>query len=241
MTSNVSFPLAFLAGVFSFLSPCVLPLVPSYVSFITGISFEDLKEGTDRKKIRFLTITNSLAFIAGFSLIFVALGASSSAVGKFLFDYQDWIRIGGGILVIIFGFFVSGLIRLDFLTKEMKFHVSGKPVGYIGSFFVGMTFAAAWTPCIGPILGTILLYASTQGSAAYGFKLLAVYSLGLAVPFFISSLMFNSFLSYSGRIRKYMRYIMIANGALLIIFGLLMLTNNIRQLTGLFPDLGIKF
>lgn len=241
MTSNVSFPLAFLAGVLSFLSPCVLPLVPSYVSFITGISFEDLKEGTDRKKIRFLTITNSLAFIAGFSLIFVALGASSSAVGRFLFDYQDWIRIGGGILVIIFGLFISGLIRLDFLSREMKFHVSGKPVGYIGTFFIGMTFAAAWTPCIGPILGTILLYASTQGSAAYGFKLLAVYSLGLAVPFFLSSLMFNSFLSYSGRIRKYMRYIMAANGALLIIFGLLMLTNNIRQLTGLFPDLGIKF
>ncbi len=241
MTGNVSFPLAFLAGVLSFLSPCVLPLVPSYVSFITGISFEDLKEGTDRKKIRFLTVTNSLAFIAGFSLIFVALGASSSAVGRFLFDYQDWIRIGGGILVIIFGFFISGLIRLDFLSREMKFHVSGKPVGYIGTFFIGMTFAAAWTPCIGPILGTILLYASTQGSAAYGFKLLAVYSLGLAVPFFLSSLMFNSFLSYSGRIRKYMRYIMIANGALLIVFGLLMLTNNIRQLTGLFPDLGIKF
>lgn len=241
MTSNVSFSLAFLAGVFSFLSPCVLPLVPSYVSFITGISFEDLKEGTDRKKIRFLTITNSLAFISGFSLVFVALGASSSAVGRFLFDYQDWIRIGGGILVIIFGFFISGLIRLDFLSREMKFHVGGKPVGYIGSFFVGMTFAAAWTPCIGPILGTILLYASTQGSAVYGFKLLAVYSLGLAVPFFLSSLMFNSFLSYSGRIRKYMRYIMMANGALLIVFGLLMLTNNIRQLTAYFPDLGIKF
>jgi cytochrome c-type biogenesis protein len=241
MTNTISFPLAFLAGVLSFLSPCVLPLVPSYVSFITGISFEDLKEGTDRKQIRFLTVTNSLAFIAGFSSIFIALGASSSAVGRFLFDYQDWIRIGGGILVIIFGFFVSGLIRLDFLTREMKFHVSGKPVGYIGSFFVGMTFAAAWTPCIGPILGTILLYASTQGSASYGFKLLAVYSLGLAVPFFLSSLMFNSFLSYSNRIRKYMRIIMLTSGALLIVFGILMLTNNVRLLTSLFPDLGIKF
>lgn len=241
MTNNISFPLAFLAGVLSFLSPCVLPLVPSYVSFITGISFEDLKGGADRRKIRYLTITNSLAFIAGFSTIFIALGASSSAVGQFLFDYQDWIRIGGGVLVIIFGFFVSGIIRLDFLTRDVKFHVSGKPVGYIGSFFVGMTFAAAWTPCIGPILGTILLYASTQGSAAYGLKLLAVYSLGLAVPFFLSSLMFNSFLSYSGRIKKYMRFIMIASGGLLIVFGILMLTNNVRMLTGLFPDLGIKF
>lgn len=237
---DVSFPLAFLAGLLSFLSPCVLPLVPSYVSFITGISFEDLKEGADRKKIRFLTITNSLAFISGFSLIFVALGASSSVIGKFLFEYQDWIRIIGGVLVIFFGLFVSGFVRLDFLTRERKFQLTGRPAGYLGSFLVGMTFAAAWTPCIGPILGTILVYAGSQGSTAFGFQLLSVYSLGLAVPFFLSSLMFNSFLSYSGRIRKYMRVIMLASGLLLIVFGLLLLTNNVRQLTALFPDLGIK-
>lgn len=238
---DVSFPLAFLAGIFSFLSPCVLPLVPSYVSFITGISFEDLKEGTDRKKIRFLTITNSLAFICGFSLIFIALGASSSVVGQFFFNYQDWIRIIGGVLVIFFGLFVSGIIKMDFLTRERKFHVSGKPAGYVGSFLVGMTFAAAWTPCIGPILGTILLYASSHGSAAYGFKLLSVYSLGLALPFFLSSLMFNTFLSYSAKIRKYMRVVMLSSGALLIVFGVLLLTNNVRQLTSLIPDIGINF
>lgn len=238
---DVSFPLAFLAGVLSFLSPCVLPLVPSYVSFITGISFEDLREGEDRKKIRRLTITNSLAFICGFSLIFIALGASSSAVGQFFFNYQDWIRIIGGVLVIFFGLFVSGIFKMDFLTRERKFHVSGKPAGYIGSFLVGMTFAAAWTPCIGPILGTILLYASSRGSAAYGFKLLSVYSFGLALPFFLSSLMFNTFLSYSAKIRKYMKVVMLSSGALLIVFGVLLLTNNVRQLTSLFPDIGINF
>ncbi len=238
---DVSFSLAFLAGVLSFLSPCVLPLVPSYVSFITGVSFDDLTQGADRRRIRFLTVTNSLTFIAGFSVVFVALGASSSAVGQFFYAYQDWIRIIGGVLVIFFGLFVSGLIRLDFLTRERKFHLSGKPAGYLGTFFVGMTFAAAWTPCIGPILGTILLYASSKGSAVYGFNLLAVYSLGLAVPFFLSSLMFNSFLSYSAKIRKYMRVIMIASGGLLIVFGILLLTNNVRQLTSLFPDLGINF
>jgi cytochrome c-type biogenesis protein len=238
---DVSFSLSFLAGLLSFLSPCVLPLVPSYISFITGVSFEDLKSSADRKRIRFLTITNSLSFIAGFSLIFVALGASSSVVGKFLFEYQDWIRIIGGVVVIFFGLFVSGVLKLDFLTRERKFHLSGKPAGYVGTFFVGMTFAAAWTPCIGPILGTILVYASSKGSAIYGFKLLAVYSLGLAVPFFLSSLMFNSFLSYSGKIRKYMRVIMIISGLLLIIFGILLLTNNVRQLTSFFPDIGINF
>lgn len=238
--NDVSFPLAFLAGVLSFLSPCVLPLVPSYVSFITGVSFEDLKEGTESRRIRFLTATNSIAFILGFSTIFIALGASSSAVGKFFIDYKDWIRNIGGVLVIIFGLFISGVIKLDFLTRERKFHMSGKPAGYIGSFLVGMTFAAAWTPCIGPILGTILVYASSKGSASYGMRLLAVYSLGLAIPFFLSSLAFNSFLGYSAKIRKYMKVVMALSGLLLIAFGVLLLTNNLRILSSLFPDFGIK-
>lgn len=238
---DVSFTLSFAAGVLSFLSPCVLPLVPSYVSFITGISFEDLKTGLDRKRIRFLTITNSLAFIFGFSVVFMALGASSSAIGSFLFKYQNWIRITGGILVIIFGLFVAGFLRIDFLSRERKMHLSGKPAGYIGTFLIGMTFAAGWTPCIGPILGTILLYASSKASAFYGFKLLAVYSLGLALPFFISSLAFNSFLSYSRRINRFMRVIMIASGVLLIAFGLMLLTNRVKELSGLLPSFGINF
>lgn len=238
---DVSFPLAFLAGLLSFLSPCVLPLFPSYVSFITGISFEDLTGGMDKKRIRYLTITNSLSFIAGFSTVFMALGASSSAIGRFLFEYQEWVRIIGGILIIVFGLFVAGFLKMDFLMRERKMHLSGKPMGYVGTFLVGMTFAAGWTPCIGPILGTILLYASTQDSALSGIKLLAAYSLGLALPFFISSLAINSFLSYSRRLMKYMRGIMIASGLLLILFGILLLTNRVRELTSLMPDFGIKF
>ena len=238
---DVSFPLAFLAGVLSFLSPCVLPLLPSYVSFITGISFEDLTEGVDRKRIRYLTITNSLSFIFGFSVVFMGLGASSSVVGRFMFEYQEWIRIVGGIFVIIFGLFVAGFLKLDFLMRDKKLHLSGKPAGYLGTFIVGMTFAAGWTPCIGPILGTILLYASSKASASYGMKLLAVYSLGLALPFFISSLAMNSFLSYSRKLLKHMRVIMIVSGLLLIVFGIMLLTNHIRDLSGLLPNFGIKF
>ena len=239
--NDVSFPLAFMAGVLSFLSPCVLPLVPSYVSFITGMSFEDLTGSTDRKRVRNLTITNSLVFIAGFSAVFIALGASSSVAGQILFRYQEWLRIIGGILIIIFGLFIAGFLKLDFLMRERKVHLGGKPAGYIGTFAIGMTFAAGWTPCIGPILGSILLFASAKGSAVYGIKLLSVYSLGLAVPFFISSLAINSFLSYSKKFQKYMRVIMIISGILLIAFGVIMLTNRLKDIAGLFPDFGIKF
>lgn len=238
---DISFPFAFLAGVLSFLSPCVLPLLPSYVSFITGISFEDLTGGVDRKRIRYLTITNSLAFISGFSAVFIALGISSSAIGRFLFEYLDLIRIIGGILVIIFGLFIAGFLKLNFLMRDKKIHLAGKPAGYVGTFIIGMTFAAGWSPCIGPILGTILLYASSKGSAGYGLKLLTVYSLGLASPFFVSALAINSFLSYSKKFVRYMRVIMITSGLLLVVFGIMLLTDRIRYLTGFLPDFGIKF
>lgn len=239
--NDISFTLAFLAGILSFLSPCVLPLLPSYVSFITGMSFEDLTGSADRKRVRNLTITNSLVFIAGFSAVFIALGASSSVAGQILFRYQEWLRIIGGILIIIFGLFIAGFLKLDFLMRERKVHLAGKPAGYIGTFAIGMTFAAGWTPCIGPILGSILLYAGAKGSAVYGIKLLSVYSLGLAVPFFISSLAINSFLSYSKRLQRYMRIIMIISGVLMIAFGVLLLTNRLKDIVGLFPDFGIKF
>ncbi|MCX5717387.1 MAG: sulfite exporter TauE/SafE family protein, partial [Nitrospirae bacterium] len=195
----------------------------------------------DRKRVRNLTITNSLVFIAGFSAVFIALGASSSVAGQILFRYQEWIRVIGGILIIIFGLFMAGFLKLDFLMRERKVHLSGKPAGYIGTFAIGMTFAAGWTPCIGPILVSILLYAGAKGSAVYGIKLLSVYSLGLAVPFFFSSLAINSFLSYSKKLQKHMRIIIIISGILLIAFGVIMLTNRLKDISGLFTDFGIKF
>lgn len=235
--NDVSFPLAFLAGILSFLSPCVLPLVPAYVSFITGLSLDELKSAPRLSK----TLGSTIAFVAGFSTIFVSLGASSSYIGGFLIEYQDYLRIAGGILTIIFGLFIAGFFRLDFLMREKRFHIGKGPAGYAGAFFIGMSFAAGWTPCIGPILGSILIYASSQASAAYGFKLLSVYSLGLAVPFILAALAINAFLSYTKKIHRFMRVIMIISGLILIIFGVMLLTNRIGQLAGLFPDFGIKF
>ncbi len=234
---DISFPLAFLAGVLSFLSPCVLPLVPAYVSFITGLSLDELKAAPRLSK----TMGSTIAFVLGFSTIFVSLGASSSLIGSFLIKYQDYLRIIGGILTIIFGLFIAGIVKLDFLMRERRFHIDKGPAGYVGAFLIGMSFAAGWTPCIGPILGTILIYASSQASATYGLKLLSVYSLGLAVPFILATLAINVFLGYTRKIHRFMKGIMLVSGLILIIFGIMLLTNRIGQLSGLFPDLGIKF
>lgn len=234
---DMSFTLAFFAGVMSFLSPCVLPLVPAYVSFITGLSLDELKSSPKLSR----TMGNTFAFVFGFSTIFISLGASSSFIGGLFIKYQEYFRIGGGILTIIFGLFIAGFLKLDFLMRERRFHLEKGPAGYVGAFFIGMSFAAGWTPCIGPILGTILIYASSQASAVYGLKLLSVYSLGLAVPFILSTLAINLFLSHVKKIHKFMKAIMIVSGLILIGFGIMLLTNKMGQLSALFPDLGIKF
>lgn len=234
--NDVSFPLAFLAGVLSFLSPCVLPLVPAYVSLISGLSFEEL-----RYKKRFTRgLGSTIAFVLGFSTIFMAMGASSSLLGSLFLEYQDYIRIGGGILVIIFGLFIAGFIRIDFLMKEKRFDSSRHSAGYAGSFLIGMGFAAGWTPCIGPILGTILIYAGSHASASYGIALLAVYSLGLAVPFFLSTLAINMFLPLIKRMQTAMRVLTIISGLVLIAFGIILLSNSLGWFAGFFPDMGIK-
>jgi len=237
--NEVSYSLAFLAGLVSFISPCVLPLIPSYVSYITGVSFEDLTAMKNKRKIRLLTLAHSLFFVTGFSLVFISLGASSSAVGSLLYNYQDTIRITGGVVIIIFGLFISGILNINFLSREKKFQFGNKPAGYFGTSFVGMAFAAGWTPCIGPILGSILMYAGAQGSVSYGVKLLSLYSLGLAIPFVLSALGINMFLGYSKRLLKYMKVIKIISGLLLIAFGILLLANKVSELSNLFPDFGI--
>lgn len=242
---NVGYIGAFLGGVLSFLSPCVLPLIPSYLSFITGMSFEDFKSG-DQAMIRKLTFINSSAFIAGFSVVFIALGVFSSYMNYLLtrsfslMGYDITIYQIAGVVVIVFGLYIMGIFKLNILSRDKRVHLKSKPRGYLGSFLVGLTFGAGWTPCIGPILGSILLVAGSAGSVMYGFKLLSVYSLGLAIPFLATSLAINSFLSHFRAIHKYMKVIMVISGLLLIGFGLILVTESMHLLLSIAPDFGVK-
>jgi len=237
--SQIGYITAFLGGLLSFLSPCVLPLIPSYVSFITGISFSDFQSG-DKTRLRKLTLINSSIFVLGFSTVFILLGVFSSYVGRLLAVYYDHIRIIGGILIITMGLYVMGVLKLNFLASDKRVHLKSKPRGYFGTYIVGLTFGAGWTPCIGPILGSILLIASTTGSALQGFYLLLMYSLGLAVPFLATSLAINTFLSNFAAIQKYMKVIMVISGLLLISFGVIMLTDNLPILLSIAPDFGVE-
>ncbi len=237
--SHISIFVAFSAGFLSFVSPCVLPLVPSFVTYITGLTFEDITSAKEKTRVRYITTTNSLAFIGGFSFIFVLFGASATFIGEIFFAYQGIIQKIGGILIVLFGLYIMGIFKFNFLSSEKKFHIENKPAGFIGSFLVGMAFAAGWTPCVGPILGSILLYASTTGSVAKGMGLLAVYSLGLGLPFFISALAINTFIATFKVITRYMKWINLLSGAFLILVGIMIFTDSFTFITTWFQKHGI--
>ncbi len=226
--SNVGILIALTAGILSFLSPCVLPLVPSYLTFVTGMSLEDLQEGVDRRT----TLIHSLLFVAGFSLVFILLGASASFLGQFFKEYQVWIARVGGLVIIVLGLHLTGVLKLTPLLREKRMQLNDKPAGYLGTIGVGAAFAAGWTPCIGPVLGAILTYGFSQKTMWAGVGLLTVYSIGLAIPFLISALVLDWFLQAFKRFRKYMRLVEILSGGLIILLGLLLLTGSFTLLTG---------
>jgi cytochrome c-type biogenesis protein len=236
---DISLLIAFAAGLLSFVSPCVLPLVPSYVTYITGLTLEELTSQTERKRVRSVIVINSLLFIAGFSIVFVAFGASASLAGQLLVTYQDFIRKLGGLLIVVFGLYVMGVLKLKFLMTEKRVHLQTRPAGYVGSVLVGVAFAAGWTPCVGPILGTILVYASTSDSMLTGVKLLSSYSLGIALPLFVTALAVDSFLNYFKKIRAYMYAISVASGVFLVLIGVMLYTNSLTLLTSLLERNGI--
>lgn len=222
MSSSVGILVAFTAGVLSFLSPCVLPLVPSYLSFVTGMSLEDLQKGFDRRRV----LVHSGLFVAGFTLIFVLLGASASFLGGFLRYNSDWIARVGGAVIIVFGLHLMGVFRLAPLMRERRVHLSDKPVGYLGTLLVGVAFGAGWTPCIGPVLGAILTMAASQEQLMQGVSLLFVYSMGLAIPFVLAALALERFLAAFSRFRRLLPTFQFASGTLLVVLGLLLVTGS---------------
>jgi len=221
---SVGVAVAFSAGLFSFLSPCVLPLFPSYLSFITGMSVSDLTADLSpaaRRRVLF----HSLVFIAGFSLVFIALGATFSAAGQALVSYRSLIRQVGGALIILFGLYIAGVFRLGFLGRTVQWQIREKPAGYLGTFLVGATFAIGWTPCVGPILSAILTLASTTETVRTGVGLLAAYSAGLGVPFLLSALALGGFLRFFRRYRPFIPTVERASGIILVVVGVLVYTN----------------
>ncbi len=282
---SVSLGLAFLAGILSFVSPCVLPLFPSYLSYLTGLTYEEIKSGENQSGVRALILLNSIFFILGFSFIFVALGASFSLLGNLLFSYQDGIRITGGVLITMFGLYigdraldfrvqamltrqpalmgggVAGLMLLAGLygieselptlggvllavglyaaaalyfpamSQEKRFSMKSKPAGWAGSFLVGVTFAAGWTPCVGPILGSILLYAGTKETSTQGVILLSSYSAGLGLPFLLSGLGVGYFFRFYQSFRRYFRAVELGSSVMLLAVGLLLISNYLSVIS----------
>jgi len=219
--------IAFIAGIASFLSPCVLPLVPGYISLISGVSVDGLKEGTSSRRA---VIINSLAFNAGLSTIFLILGTTAGLVGAAITS-NPWVRIIGGVIIIAFGLQLIGLLRISTLYKDTRFFSQDKPRGILGSITLGMAFAAGWTPCIGPILGGIIGLAATSGGWKSGFVLSAFYSAGLAVPFLLTGLGINKFLGFYGKFRRHLHKVEVVSGIVLIIVGLLVMSGGGRSRT----------
>ena len=238
---DISIYMAFAAGLISFLSPCVLPLVPGYISFISGVSFEEIRaegeSGALPSKEKRKILNNSICFIVGFSIVFILLGASATWIGNFLTSKMSVLTRLAGLVIIFFGVYKMGLIRSKLFYKEARFDLKQKKFGYIGAVLIGAAFAFGWTPCIGPILAGILAYAGTLEKVNQGVFLLAVYSLGLGIPFLLTALGINRFWSFFSRIKKYLRVLEVGGGAIMVVLGLMIFTNKLILIPGLLPFL----
>ena len=227
MDGSISFAAAFAAGVLSFLSPCVLPIVPGYLGFITGMSLDELRGGTSRKAV----LVPAAFFVAGFTLIFVLLGASATLIGAVLNVYQDWIARIGGILIIVFGLHLLGVFRIAPLLRERRLQLANSPRGYAGAAVAGVAFGAGWTPCLGPVLAALMTYAANQ-TTIEGTALLGSYSLGLALPFLIAAGATGMFLNASRRLRGFIPIIEKVSGVILVLVGLLLVSGSFTMMSG---------
>lgn len=238
MTEPVSIGSAFLAGIISFLSPCVLPLVPAYLSFLAGVSLEEMRQapgGAVRRRV----LWSALFFVLGFSTVFVLLGASATLVGRWLAEHAFWLGRVAGVLLIVLGIHLTGVLKIPFLLYEKRFHMrAGRQLGLAGVYFIGAAFAFGWSPCVGPLLAGILAMAGARETVTQGMLLLGIYSLGLGLPFLLAALAVERFLLLMQRFRTYLRWIEVAAGVLLIAIGSVMLMGGMMRLSSFFSALG---
>ncbi len=236
MVNDVPIYMAFLAGLISFLSPCVLPLVPGYISFISGVSLEQLGEKGDNvqsvAREKATIILNSIFFVMGFSTVFVLLGASATLAGYFITANMSLLTKIAGLVIIFFGLFKMGLLRIFTFYREARFHPTDRKYGLIGAVLIGAAFAFGWTPCISPILGGILAYAGTMGRAAQGMALLFLYSLGLGIPFLLTAVGIGRFLGFFEKVKKHLRLIEVVSGVIMVILGLMIFLNKLILIPG---------
>ena len=231
--AEISYFYVVLAGLLSFLSPCVLPIVPGYLCFLAGTSLDKIASGEDASKERNVFYF-ALSFVFGFSTVFILLGASATLLSGLIYEYLDILRVVGGIIIIIFGIHFMQIIQLPFLNRDTRYQIESYRPGIVGSYVIGLSFAFGWTPCIGPILGSVLSIAASSDTVTYGIILLMLYSAGLGIPFLLAAYAINGFMRFLSKIRNYIRAIEIFTGVLLVIFGILILTNRIQELAFFF-------
>ena len=238
--SSISLGVAFLAGLLSFLSPCVLPIVPSYVTFVTGMTLDELTVG-GAASARAKAALHALLFVLGFTLVFVTLGATATAFGVLLQRALPLLQRIGGVIIALFGLYLVGVLHLPWLMRERRVHLASKPAGLAGSLLVGVAFGAGWTPCVGPVLASILLYAGTTATMARGMLLLAAYAIGLGIPFFIAAVGLNWYLAGARRLTRWLRPLELVAGVLLVAIGVLLFTGRFTALSAWLAGFGQLF
>lgn len=228
---DVSVGAALLAGLLSFVSPCVLPIVPPYLAWLAGVSFDELRDEAPGAEQRRRVIIAAFAFVLGFATVFIALGATASVIGKTIAQYFDTLSIVAGILIIIMGLHFLGVFRIGMLYREARVQVDRKPAGPLGAYVIGLAFAFGWTPCVGPVLAAILFIAGSEGTAMRGAALLGAYSLGIGIPFLLAAIFASRFLGWAARFKKHMRKVEVAMGGLLVLTGILFITGQMSAIS----------
>ena len=237
MEVSISFPLAFLAGLVSFLSPCILPVVPSYLAFVSGLTLDELRDGSSADARRGALI-NSILFVAGFTAVFMTMGWAATAFGQAVARSMPWLTRMGGVVLVVLGLYLAGVLRIPLFARELRVQLSSRPAGAAGSLLVGVAFGAGWTPCIGPVLASILLYTSLEATMAQGTLLLLTYALGLGLPFVLASVAFNWFVAGAEHVKRWMVPLERIAGTLLVVIGLLMASGSFARMTAFLAGLG---